>query len=227
MDGPSSADISLFEGFRLDRRGGVLSQRDEHGVFAPLAIGSRALDILGALIERPGDLVSRAEIMDAVWPGTVVEDSNLNVQVAALRRILDDGRAAGSCIQTVAGRGYRFVVPVTRAELPATASGPPAGNGRAGSIVEHGQPQSAGARTLLGATLPLPSSRARHRFWGGKVAAVIVPVILVGMVAIWNWNSPWFGEPRPVARLSIVVLPFTNLATFRTRNTSSMPSPKI
>src|SRR3984893_15561628 len=116
MDSPSSTGISLFEGFRLDRRGGVLYRRDERGVFAPMAIGSRALDILGVLVERPGDLGSRDEIIEAVWPGAVVEDSNLNVQVAALRRIIDAGRAEGSCIQTVAGRGYRFVAPVTRGE---------------------------------------------------------------------------------------------------------------
>jgi TolB-like protein len=115
MDAPTSTDISLFEGFRLDRRGGILSRRDEHGFFAPRAIGSRALDILGMLVERQGDLVSRAEIIDAVWPGAAVEDSNLNVQVAALRRILDQDRGQGSCIQTVPGRGYRFVATVTRA----------------------------------------------------------------------------------------------------------------
>ena len=116
MEALSSADISLFEDFRLDRRGGVLSRRGEQGIYAPIAVGGRALDVLGVLIDRPGDLVSRADIIDAVWPGTTVEDSNLNVQIAALRRILDDGRAEGSCIQTVAGRGYRFVAPVTRGE---------------------------------------------------------------------------------------------------------------
>jgi TolB-like protein len=52
--------------------------------------------------------------MAAVWPGTVVEDNNLTVQMSALRRILDHGRSEGSCIQTVAGRGYRFVPTVTR-----------------------------------------------------------------------------------------------------------------
>jgi DNA-binding winged helix-turn-helix (wHTH) protein len=50
-------------------------------------MGSRALEILGALVERSGDLVSRAEIIDAVWPETAVDDSNLNVQIAALRRV--------------------------------------------------------------------------------------------------------------------------------------------
>jgi adenylate cyclase len=121
MDALAAAGISLFEGFRLDRRGGVLFRRDQQGVFMPIAIGRRALDILGVLVERPGDLVARDEIIEAVWPGTTVEDSNLNVQIATLRRILDDGRAEGSCIQTVSGRGYRFVAPVTRVEPAAAA----------------------------------------------------------------------------------------------------------
>jgi TolB-like protein len=79
----------------------------------PVAIGSRAFEVLRVLIAAHGDLVSKDEIMAAVWPGTVVEDNNLTVQIAALRRILDHGRADGSCIQTVAGRGYRFAVAVT------------------------------------------------------------------------------------------------------------------
>ena len=110
----ATGDVFLFDGFRLDRRGGGLFREDERGVFAPLAIGSRALDVLAVLIERPGDLVSRDEIMSAVWPETVVEDSNLPVQIRALRRVLDQGRAEGSCLQTVAGRGYRLVATVTR-----------------------------------------------------------------------------------------------------------------
>ena len=122
MDTLSSTESSLFEGFRLDRRGGVLFRRDERGVFAPMAIGSRALDILGVLVERSGDLVSRAEIIEAVWPGTAVEDSNLNVHVATLRRVLDQNREQGSCIQTVPGRGYRFVAPVTWAGLDARSA---------------------------------------------------------------------------------------------------------
>jgi adenylate cyclase len=125
MNAPSSADISLFAGFRLDRRAGVLSRRDESGVFVPLRVGSRALEILSVLVERPGDLISRDDIIEAVWPGTVVEEANLNVQIAALRRILDQGRAAGSCIQTVAGRGYRFVAAVTRSDAgsPSNSAG--------------------------------------------------------------------------------------------------------
>jgi DNA-binding winged helix-turn-helix (wHTH) protein len=115
MEALSVGDVFLFEGFRLDRRGGGLFRRDEHGTFAPVVISSRALGILGVLVEQPGDLVSRDVITTAVWPTTVVEDNNLSTQIAALRRVLDQNRREGSCIQTVSGRGYRFVAPVTRA----------------------------------------------------------------------------------------------------------------
>src|SRR6516165_5997334 len=104
--------IFLFEAFRLDQQARALFRRDEAGAFVPMAVGSRALDVLGVLVERAGDLVSRDEFMTAVWPATAVEDTNLNMQIAALRRILDEGRADGSCIQTIPGRGYRFAVPV-------------------------------------------------------------------------------------------------------------------
>jgi TolB-like protein len=79
-----------------------------------MAIGSRALGVLRVLVERPGDLVSRDQIIAAVWPATLVEDNNLNMQIAALRRVLDDGRAGRSCIQTVPRRGYRFTPAVTQ-----------------------------------------------------------------------------------------------------------------
>jgi DNA-binding winged helix-turn-helix (wHTH) protein len=92
MDALGTGDVFLFEGFRLDRRGGGLFRRDEHGTFLPVAISSRALGILGVLVERPGDLVSRDAIIAAVWPTTVVEDNNLSTQLAALRRVLDRSR---------------------------------------------------------------------------------------------------------------------------------------
>ena len=111
MQGLAPSDIFLFEDFRLDRRGG-LSRPDDSGGFAAVAVGSRALDILGVRIERAGEVVSKDEIIAAVWPDRVVEDSNLTVQISALRRALDKGRSSASCIQTVSGRGYRFIAPV-------------------------------------------------------------------------------------------------------------------
>ena len=129
MDALASADILFFGDFCLDRRGGGLSCRDDSGAYVPVAIGSRALTILDSLIARAGGVVSKDEIIAAVWPGLVVEDSNLTVQMSALRRVLDRGRAQGSCIQTVPGRGYRFVAAVAQpvTEAP-SAPDPPQGN---------------------------------------------------------------------------------------------------
>ena len=117
----ATADIFLFEEFRLDRQGDGLSRRDKRGVFVPIAVGRRAVDVLVVLVERSGRLVTKEEIMAAVWGRTVVENANLTVQIAALRRVLDQGRSEGSAIQTVAARGYRFLPTVT-ASKPALRS---------------------------------------------------------------------------------------------------------
>jgi DNA-binding winged helix-turn-helix (wHTH) protein len=121
MEEHSGADIVLFGGFRFDRRRGVLSRQNEDGEIVPVPIGWRALDILGLLIDRHGDLVSRDEIMSTVWPG-VVEGANVTVQISALRRTLDDGRSDGSVIQTIPGRGYRLAAAVTRCEADPLAT---------------------------------------------------------------------------------------------------------
>ena len=114
IDAPLANDLFLFGGFRLDRRSGGLFREDAADGAMPVDIGGRALDVLGVLVAHHGELVSKQAIMQAVWPGIVVDEKNLAVQISLLRRILDDGRAGSSCIQTEAGRGYRFVAPVTR-----------------------------------------------------------------------------------------------------------------
>lgn len=78
----------------------------------PVRIGGRALDILTALVERPGEVVDKHALLSRVWPDTFVEDSNLKVNMAALRRALDERPGATQYVATVIGRGYRFVAPV-------------------------------------------------------------------------------------------------------------------
>src|SRR3954451_25029312 len=102
MFGPSSPAFYNFLCFRLDRDG--LSRIEQSGTVAPIALGGRALTLLRLLVACPGELVSKAAIMEAVWAGVAVEDANLTVQIAALRRVLDQEREQGSCIQTVSGR---------------------------------------------------------------------------------------------------------------------------
>jgi predicted ATPase/DNA-binding winged helix-turn-helix (wHTH) protein len=78
----------------------------------PLRLGGRALDILAELVERPGELVTKRELMTRAWPTSVVEESNLKVHIAALRRALGEGGGESRYIATITGRGYRFVAPV-------------------------------------------------------------------------------------------------------------------
>jgi len=97
-----------FGSFRLlpDQR--LLKEGDK-----PVRIGSRALDLLIALVDRPGELVSKEQLMALVWPSTIVAPCNLSVHMAALRRILGDGRDGKRFVINIPGRGYRFVADVT------------------------------------------------------------------------------------------------------------------
>lgn len=75
----------------------------------PLAVGARGVRLLGALLGRPGEVLTKAVLMDAAWPGMAVEESNLSVQVAALRKALGDQADGGNWIATIPRVGYRFV----------------------------------------------------------------------------------------------------------------------
>ena len=78
----------------------------------PVPLGSRALEILIVLLERPGELVTKHELMARVWPNIFVEPANLTVHISALRRILRDGRDGNRFIINIPGRGYSFVASV-------------------------------------------------------------------------------------------------------------------
>jgi predicted ATPase/DNA-binding winged helix-turn-helix (wHTH) protein len=105
----TAADGSSFGPFHL-----VASERLLTRDGAPVELGSRALDILIALISRPNELVSKKELMSRVWPGLIVEDSSLRFHMAGLRKALGDGKGGARYIATIPGRGYCFVAPVSR-----------------------------------------------------------------------------------------------------------------
>ena len=88
----------------------------------PVALGSRAFDILIALVECAGTTVSKEQLIARVWPDTVVEEANLRVHVAALRKALDDGRSGRRFISNVAGRGYCFVGEIDQQQRPPAPS---------------------------------------------------------------------------------------------------------
>src|SRR5580698_9616744 len=107
--------IYVLGPFRLDTRDNLLFRGNE-----PLALGRRAIALLRALVERPGALVSKDALIEAAWPGQAVEESNLTVQIATLRKILGEVPGGDRWIETMPRRGYRFTAPVVAA--PAVAA---------------------------------------------------------------------------------------------------------
>jgi DNA-binding winged helix-turn-helix (wHTH) protein len=100
-----------FGPFELSSRQRVL-RRD--GVM--LSLGGRALDILIYLAERPGEVIAKQELIGHVWPDVTVEEGNLRVHVAAIRKALGDGQFGNRYLANIKGRGYSFVgtvVPLT------------------------------------------------------------------------------------------------------------------
>ena len=96
--------IYTFGSFRLDAESDRLA-----GPHGPVALGQRACVLLRTLVSQPGVLITKSELMDAVWPGLAVEEGNLTVQISALRRTLADTPGGGQWIGTIARRGYRFI----------------------------------------------------------------------------------------------------------------------
>jgi eukaryotic-like serine/threonine-protein kinase len=94
-----------FGPFELRATEHVLTRRGER-----VALSPKAFDLLRLLVERHGRVVEKRELVDALWPDTFVEEANLSVQVAAVRKAL--GRRGAPFIETIAKRGYRFVAPV-------------------------------------------------------------------------------------------------------------------
>ena len=95
--------------FRLDSAAKALSRAG-----APVALGPRAVAVLALLVESAQQYVPKARLMDQAWPGLVVEESNLGVQISAIRRALAEAPGGKHWIETLARRGYRYVGPVIK-----------------------------------------------------------------------------------------------------------------
>lgn len=116
---PEIDEIVEFGPFRLHVVGRLLQK---NGVAVKL--GSRSLDLLIVLVERPGEVISRRELMARAWSGLVVDDANLRVNIASLRKCLGGANEGTRYIANIPGRGYSFVAPVTRARIESSPGRP-------------------------------------------------------------------------------------------------------
>src|SRR5437763_14380664 len=196
-----------FGPFRLIAAQRLLLEGDK-----PVRLGSRAFDILAALVERAGEVVGKGELITRAWPRTFVEDANLKIQISALRRALGDGQGGRRYIATIPGRGYNFVAPVrfekpSRASLPATIV----------SAAAHNLPLA--ATRMIGreeAVASLVSRLSRERLLtivgaGGIGKTTVALAVAERMIAdyehgVWLADLSPLGDPRLVPSAVATVL---------------------
>jgi predicted ATPase/DNA-binding winged helix-turn-helix (wHTH) protein len=108
----ASTDRAIsFGRFRLFPRQRLLEEDGD-----PVRLGSRAFELLLTLVEQKGAVISKAELLERVWPDTKVEEGSLRVSIAAVKKALGQGRSDASYIKNVPGKGYCFVAPIAESE---------------------------------------------------------------------------------------------------------------
>jgi DNA-binding winged helix-turn-helix (wHTH) protein len=204
MDKLPGQKIYEFEEFRVDVVHRMVYHRGIEIHLAP-----KAVETLLALIERRGEIVSKGTLLDAVWPETVVEESNLFLYLSVLRKTLGKQTNGDQWIETLRRRGYRFNGDVRLIETPVE------GNGHTGHDVEalvsdavpSFSPPEERAELLdsgmKGAEGESRSSRpAQPRLWLWGIPAA------VALAAVLAFTFPYFSPRSPIK--SVAVLPFVN-----------------
>jgi DNA-binding winged helix-turn-helix (wHTH) protein/TolB-like protein/Flp pilus assembly protein TadD len=179
-----------FEGYRLDSQPAGL-WRDGKLISLP----PKVLDMLILLVERKGEIVTREELLDAVWPDTHVEEGNIKYTISLLRKALGK-----ELVQTIPRRGYRFV---------ATVSDTPA-NGRE---LYQSAPAGMGALETTanpGPALTAPSGIAKTRSRRAFVTAFVILIVAASVVGIW-WKVATKSKPIADNSRSFAVLPLKSL----------------
>ncbi|HTO89418.1 MAG TPA: winged helix-turn-helix domain-containing protein [Thermoanaerobaculia bacterium] len=171
---------------RLLRFGPFRLEPDTRLVFRggePVSLRPRVFDTLLALAQRPSEIVTKEELLDAVWPDTVVEENNLNQNILALRRLLERHPEDGLRIETIPRRGYVLVVPAPKETVgPAPVALPP---------------------PARGSSTAAPAVRL-------QVAATILALLAAALAFGWIWKRA--HGPAPISGVrSIAVLPFRSL----------------
>ena len=169
-----------FGAFVLDPEAGTILRRGE-----PVPLGYRAFLLLTAFLNRPGEVLTKGDLIDAAWQGAAVEETNLSVQIASLRKHLGQSPVGGEWIATVHRVGYRFIGPVDRG-----AAGVRAETGGS-STKEPGSGPSVGLRNPgndRGAAMPPQEVRYVAGAGGVQLAYAVTgsgyPVLKCG-----NWMS--------------------------------------
>ena len=196
-----------FGPFRLDA-GNRLLTRDQEA----LALPARAFDTLHTLVQRPGQLVTKTELLNIVWTDSFVEESNLTVAISTLRRVLGEDPQDRKFIQTVSGRGYRFISPVVRIAEPSRPSPPtPAPASEHGSVDSSPAELAGGPESHAANLRPVAAEVSPHRVRTdrSKAAWILAACVLVSSVigfTAWRLHK---AHTASFHISSLVVLPMS------------------
>lgn len=158
-------------------------------------VGGRALDLLAAFVQRPGELLTKRELLEEAWPSTTVVEGNLKVHIAALRRALDDDADAARYIATVNGRGYRFVAPVEMGEAltaPAEVPEPPALTGEI--LPAPAGPFDGGLEDIIGLLAQAMRSVVIDLPRDGDPGAALTPPRRVLFIELTSRDEAWIED---------------------------------
>lgn len=195
----SSLPVTVYEFdcFRLDPANRLLTCGGKEVV-----LSGRAFDVLLMLVQRPGALLTKDELLETVWGGSMVEESNLTVAISTVRRALNEDPHDRRMIQTVARRGYRFIAEVREVEAAPLAPKPAAV--RAPIVGGLGSGEGAAPANRLQDVVPVQAvvaAERKSRVW--PLAAVVVV-----LVAALVFGFRYFLRPSDPIR-SVAVLPLT------------------
>ncbi|HLK61803.1 MAG TPA: winged helix-turn-helix domain-containing protein [Bryobacteraceae bacterium] len=194
-----SKEIRTFGNFRLDRREALLT-RD--GAAVPLP--PKVFDLLVYLVGNAGRLIEKEELLKAIWPDSFVEESNLTVNIAALRKALGAQTDGQPWIETVPKRGYRFVAAVSCAAVVEANAAP-------GSVVEESASAVAPAAAVVAPESSPTSSMPLIWRVCGKYLIVAAFVVLAAVGV--SWYLKVHGQSTsPRREQTIAVLPFQDIA---------------
>ncbi|HET6178844.1 MAG TPA: winged helix-turn-helix domain-containing protein [Candidatus Sulfotelmatobacter sp.] len=189
-----------FEGFRLNP-----SDHSLRFGGRTVSLTPKSFEILLALIERNGHLVTKEELMRRIWPDSFVEEANLTVNVSALRKALGDTADHQQYIETVPKLGYRFIAPVT--ELRNGDSAIPSATTHPST---EQQPAQA-APTITSAPIAHVPASSRGATWFRRGAlALVTSILVVGALRYWSDRRPPSARVAPVSR-RLAILPFQNV----------------
>jgi predicted ATPase/DNA-binding winged helix-turn-helix (wHTH) protein len=190
----------------------------------PVRLGSRAFDILEALVERAGEVVGKEQLIARAWPKTYVEEANLKIQVSALRRALGDGQDGNRYVITVPGRGYNFVAPVRREE-PSRAPLPPI----VASTAAHNLPIA--VTRMIGreeAVAALASRLSRERLvtivGPGGIGKTTVALAVAERVVAGYEHGVWLVDLAPLADPRLVPSAVATVLGLEVRTEDPLPA---